>query len=212
MGDWSQGWLEESRFKPRRDRAMLRQQLELNKHNYASERWFTRLLEANGIGGCERNRPLINRFWGDFVWQSHMLVVEIDGGVHEKTVERDDMRDTLLRYRGYTVVRIPKDDLSAVMDFIVKWKAKLPSSAELPIVCPQAGNAPVTRKWLKQHCIDNKKRSKRERKRLAKLRRHQANARAKRVKPLCVVPYIPIPCELEREKLIADFLAKKKAC
>ena len=60
--------------------------------------------------------PLVNTqlagFEVDFLWPEQMLVVEIDGGGHERpTAQRKDaLEDRLLRGAGYTVLRAPDTD------------------------------------------------------------------------------------------------------
>ncbi len=114
---------------------MLRFQWNLNKQNFSSERWFIELLQANDIGGCERNKPLIGRFWGDFVWEKYKLIVEIDGNSHDGREEKDEMRDALLIFHGYRVLRITVNDLGGVFDFVTEWKSRS-KNQEFPIICP----------------------------------------------------------------------------
>jgi len=50
----------------------------------------------------------------DFYWPSHDLVVETDGDRyhdHPIAIRRDRTKDLALRLRGFTVVRIPEEEL-----------------------------------------------------------------------------------------------------
>ncbi len=62
--------------------------------------------------------PLVNTplagFEVDFLWPEAMLVVEIDGGGHDRPPARrkDDVEDRVLRGAGYTVLRVTDTHLS----------------------------------------------------------------------------------------------------
>ena len=48
----------------------------------------------------------INRFFGDFVFESKKIVLEIDGKQHESRKDYDTKRDEIIESEGYKVVRI----------------------------------------------------------------------------------------------------------
>ena len=64
----------------------------------------------------------------DFRCPRCLLVVEIDGGVHEERARADLSRDAVLRGRGYEVVRIPDERVRADLDAVL---------AELGGICRQ---------------------------------------------------------------------------
>ena len=56
----------------------------------------------------------IGPYTADFFWPSHNLVVETDGDDyhgHVIAMRRDSKRDAYLQRRGFTVLRIPEDEL-----------------------------------------------------------------------------------------------------
>lgn len=80
---------------------------ELNAKNFPSEKWFIKQLESRNLHiHVERNYPLLNKYFGDFVWIRLRLVVEIDGSSHDKKKDYDDYRDGLLKKNGWDVVRL----------------------------------------------------------------------------------------------------------
>lgn len=87
-------------------KTILKRREELNKANFPSEVWFGKRLAMHGIGDYERNWPLLNRFFGDFVFIAFKLVIEIDGQSHEGKEGYDRMRDEALRLKGWRVIRI----------------------------------------------------------------------------------------------------------
>jgi len=80
---------------------------QLNKSNFPSEAWFEKILQEYNMKGYLRNWCLLNKYFGDFVWRKHLLVVEIDGRDHKRKRIYDHERDSQLRRRGYEVYRIP---------------------------------------------------------------------------------------------------------
>jgi very-short-patch-repair endonuclease len=50
-------------------------------------------------------------FIADFYCAEAKLVIEIDGGIHEKQAEYDSLRSLILNYRGIRVVRVKNEEL-----------------------------------------------------------------------------------------------------
>lgn len=77
------------------------------------ERGFRRLLIKHGLELPLRNEP-VGRWEADCVWPAHRVIVELDGGQHDRphqaTTDRD--RDLWLRRRGYVVRRYGDEQLS----------------------------------------------------------------------------------------------------
>lgn len=93
---------------------------ELNRKNFPSETWFEKLLYEKGLGGYQRNYPLLNRFFGDFVWVKEKIVVEIDGSSHEGKESYDKRRDFALACEGYVVHRIRYHDMVLAKEILEK--------------------------------------------------------------------------------------------
>jgi very-short-patch-repair endonuclease len=70
-------------------------------------------LRRHGLGGHKfRRQHVIDRFIVDFYCASAKLVVEVDGSVHEYTVEEDAIRQQFLEeVHGLTVLRFSNGDV-----------------------------------------------------------------------------------------------------
>lgn len=99
---------------------------ELNQKNFPSEAWFERLLFEFEVTGHSRNPPLIGKYFGDFVWFSHGIVVEIDGISHIGKEEYDKRRDDELRAAGFKVCRIKMGDRDHAERVIRRIKELIP--------------------------------------------------------------------------------------
>jgi Uncharacterized protein conserved in bacteria len=60
-----------------------------------------------------RRQHIIDDFIVDFVCLSKKIVIEIDGKIHLKQKEHDDMRTYRLREIGYEVIRFTNDEVIA---------------------------------------------------------------------------------------------------
>jgi very-short-patch-repair endonuclease len=110
--------------------------IQLNKRNYPSEAWFERLLNKNNISGYRRNVCLENKYFGDFVFRSLKLVIEIDGSSHFGKAEYDYKRDHFLSTRGWKVFRVlanneecAKNALKIINDLPKKRKIEIEKKA-----------------------------------------------------------------------------------
>ena len=79
-----------------------------------------------------RRQHPIGRHIADFAIPAHRLVIEIDGGQHASTVERDDARSRTLEAHGWRVIRFWNSDvtgnLSSVLETIAAEIERHPSS------------------------------------------------------------------------------------
>ena len=70
-----------------------------------------------------REHP-VDPFIDDFACVSQKLVVEVDGGYHDETVEADRLRQALLEQQGWRVIRFTdrevEEDAEAVARAIAK--------------------------------------------------------------------------------------------
>ena len=77
-----------------------------------SEQKLWRVLRCRGLGVEFRRQVVVaDRFIVDFLAPAQRLVVEIDGGYHERRRKADARRDRRLVRLGYRLVRL---DVSAV--------------------------------------------------------------------------------------------------
>lgn len=96
----------DNEMKPLSLEEQVRRRNELNAKNYPSERWMERLLKSCEVGEWRRNICLEGRYFGDFVWRSARVVIEVDGAVHAGKADYDQRRDKFLSSRGWRIFRI----------------------------------------------------------------------------------------------------------
>jgi len=80
-------------------------------------------LNAGQLGVCFRRQvPVGGRFIADFCAPSIKLIVEVDGGYHERRRAADASRDRKLARLGYRIVRLDAElvlrDLSAAVALV----------------------------------------------------------------------------------------------
>jgi very-short-patch-repair endonuclease len=82
-------------------------------------------LRAHRLGGLKfrRQHPL-GPFVADFYCAEHRLIVEVDGGIHIRQVEHDQVRTEQFETYGYRVIRFKnsevEQDIETVLEKIVE--------------------------------------------------------------------------------------------
>ena len=84
-----------------------------------SEELLWQAIRANALGVRFRRQVILGPAIVDFFAPSAMLVVEIDGGVHERQRDADRIRDESLALQGIRVLRIDAELVEACLDFAV---------------------------------------------------------------------------------------------
>ena len=97
---------------------------ELNKKNFKSEAAFdlklreflTQYKYPDLPFKYKRNWPILNKYFGDFVFHRRRVIVELDGGVHssEQQKEYDARRDRQLAAAGWKVYRIQYPSMAGI--------------------------------------------------------------------------------------------------
>ena len=73
------------------------------------------------LGGFKFRRQFaIEHLIVDFVCLEQRLVVELDGGYHDMTIEEDIERDRFLAERGFLVFRIPNEEVFQDADAVAR--------------------------------------------------------------------------------------------
>ena len=77
-------------------------------------------LRRKGVGevGFRRQHP-IDRFIVDFYCHKALLVVEVDGSIHDYTVEEDAIRQEFLESLGLRVIRFSNADVLQNLDGVL---------------------------------------------------------------------------------------------
>ena len=87
---------------------------ELRKEMTPAEKILWQELRNNKINGFKfRRQHPINRFIADFFCYEKMLVIEVDGSIHNEVLqkERDEMRTYILNEFGIKVIRFSNDQV-----------------------------------------------------------------------------------------------------
>lgn len=96
---------------------------ELRQQMTKVEKILWQQLRANRLEGFHfRRQQIIDGFVVDFYCHAAGLVVEVDGGVHQRQIEYDTERDRVLSARGLRILRISNrevlEELSGVLSRI----------------------------------------------------------------------------------------------
>ena len=97
---------------------------EFRKEMTPAEQELWSYLRANRLKGYHfRRQQVIDGFIADFYCHSVGLVVELDGGVHDKQLEYDKLRDTIISSGELRIVRFRNeqvfDNLEQVLEEIM---------------------------------------------------------------------------------------------
>ena len=109
------------------------------------------LLRNNKVGHKIRRQHIIDNFIADFVCLRKKLVIEIDGEIHLKQREYDELRTARLGELGYEVIRFTNEAVFDNPNWVaLKIKEKLESisnSLSTPYLCypPLEGPGEVSR-------------------------------------------------------------------
>ena len=107
---------------------------ELRKNQTESERLLWEILRGRSLSGKKflRQHPIIYTvyqrpyyFIVDFYCAEAQLVIEVDGSIHDTSVEYDQQRTEILNSKGLHVLRISNDELLNLKKVIDKITAYL---------------------------------------------------------------------------------------
>ena len=75
------------------------------------------MLRSHQMAGCKFRRQVpIGRYIADFVCHEARLIVEIDGGQHDRSSPREAERSGFLQSEGYRVLRFWNNEVLAKLD------------------------------------------------------------------------------------------------
>jgi very-short-patch-repair endonuclease len=90
----------------------------------AEQALWQRLRNRQCGGAKFRRQHTIDRFIVDFVCHEHMLIIEVDGEIHQFTQEEDHLRQAFLETFGFRFLRFTNEqvlgDLESVVGRILK--------------------------------------------------------------------------------------------
>ena len=100
----------------------------LRKHSTKSEKIFWEAVRGRKINNLKFNRqfPIYFEYEGkkrffiaDFYCYEKRLIVEIDGGIHEKQKDYDKLRTTIIEKLGIKVIRFMNDEIIKNIDDVI---------------------------------------------------------------------------------------------
>jgi very-short-patch-repair endonuclease len=105
--------------------------LKLRREMTPAEVRLWNALKDRKLGGLKfRAQHPVGRFILDFYCPSQRLVVELDGGVHEKQLEYDQARTEFLNAYGYRVVRFPNEEVLTNLTSVLKQILQVAKTTE----------------------------------------------------------------------------------
>jgi very-short-patch-repair endonuclease len=104
-------------FKPRNTARVK----ELRNQATPAERKLWHMLSRRQIAGYKFSRQMpVGPYFVDFLCREAMLVVELDGWLHDMQQDYDQRRDNFLADQGYAIVRFTNADVLGNLDSIVQ--------------------------------------------------------------------------------------------
>jgi very-short-patch-repair endonuclease len=76
-----------------------------------AEKIMWELLRNKKTGHSIRRQHIIDNFIADFVCLPKKVIIEIDGKIHHKQKEQDELRTLTLNEKGYKVIRFKNEDV-----------------------------------------------------------------------------------------------------
>ena len=93
----------------------------LRKGMTPAERTLWQALRRRRVAGLKfRRQHPIGSFVLDFVCPSIRLVIEVDGPVHDESVDYDQARTDQLERYGYRVIRFTNEEITTQIDGVIR--------------------------------------------------------------------------------------------
>ena len=86
----------------------------------SAENVLWKCLKGKKVGYKFRRQHTLHGFIVDFYCYELMLVIEVDGGVHEYQKDSDRLRDQTLKQNGYTTLRFGNEDVVLSLPIILE--------------------------------------------------------------------------------------------
>lgn len=102
----------------------------LRREATPTEQLLWQQLRSRRLGYKFRRQHALHGYIVDFYCYERMLVIEVDGGIHETKIEHDQSKDELLKLNGYKILRFLNDEVLYDMQRVlhtIKEHLTLPS-------------------------------------------------------------------------------------
>ena len=94
---------------------------ELRREQTPAEALLWKHLRAHRFAGYKfRRQHPIDRFIADFYCAEKKLIIEVDGDIHDLTVEHDAIRSQELQQRGYCIVRFTNEQITTQLQQVLR--------------------------------------------------------------------------------------------
>jgi very-short-patch-repair endonuclease len=103
---------------------------QLRKNSTEAERILWHHIRGKKLGFRFQRQFSIQYFVCDFCCRSRKLIIEVDGGIHNKTKEYDHERERIIKNLGYTVIRFSNNEIIFSIHKVVK---KILETLALPL-------------------------------------------------------------------------------
>ena len=86
---------------------------ELRREMTPAEKILWKEVKANKLYGLHfRRQQIVHGYFADFYCHQHELIVEVDGGIHQRQQEYDAEREEYLRVLGFRIIRFTNDEIT----------------------------------------------------------------------------------------------------
>ena len=92
----------------------------LRKHPTTAEQILWQAIRSRKLGYKFRRQHPLHGFVVDFYCYELMVVIEVDGSVHNDTIERDLFKDKVLANNGYQVLRFTNAQVLDQLPEVIK--------------------------------------------------------------------------------------------
>jgi very-short-patch-repair endonuclease len=117
-------------------REMLERARGLRRNMTAAERLVWSRLKSRQLGVKFRRQMWLRGFIADFASVEAMLVIELDGGQHDRDRQRDQRRTAAITEEGYSVLRFWNNEVFENLDGVLEIIAMhLPSPSRAASPC-----------------------------------------------------------------------------
>lgn len=119
--------------------ALRDQARELRRTITPAETILWKHLRGNLFTGLHfRRQQVIDGFIVDFICHTARLVIEVDGGIHDRQRDYDAERDRILSARGLRILRFTNDRIASNLSSCL---GEIRRAADSPHPCPSARHA-----------------------------------------------------------------------
>ena len=93
----------------------------LRREMTPAEKILWQYLRTNKLNGLHfRRQQIVFGYFADFYCHQHVLIVELDGGIHETQKEYDAKREAHLIARGFRILRFKNEEVEKDLQGVLR--------------------------------------------------------------------------------------------